>query len=286
FRKTKDLLSVIPVPAGSNLTNQILTNVGNIENKGIEFTLNTTPITNKDFNWDLSFNITRNVNTITNLTKVPNPTFPGILVGGISGGVGNTVQIHTVGLPTFSYFVYQQVYNENGMPLEGVYVDRNLDGRVTPDDRYRYKSPQPDFYFGVSSQLTYKKFFGGFVSRGSIGNYIYNNVNSTAGTFRLNSNAFLNNVTRDALASGFANSQYFSDYYMENASFFRIDNINLGYNLGKILSKKVDASLTANVQNALVITNYKGLDPEVQGGIDNNIYPRPRTFTLGVNLRF
>ncbi|WP_207506842.1 SusC/RagA family TonB-linked outer membrane protein [Telluribacter humicola] len=286
FRKTKDLLSVIPVPAGSNLTNQILTNVGNIENRGIELTLNATPVHTSDFNWDLAFNITRNVNTITNLTKVPNPTFPGILVGGIGGGVGNTIQIHTVGYPTNTYFVYQQVYDQAGQPLEGVYVDRNEDGQVTPDDRYRYQSPQPDFFLGLSSQFTYRKFFGGFVSRASIGNYMYNNINSTAGVFRVSSNAYLNNLGRNALASGFGNAQYFSDYYMENASFFRLDNLNVGYSAGKILNNRVTATVTANLQNVFVITKYSGLDPEVGGGIDNNIYPRPRTFTLGLNLGF
>lgn len=286
FRETKDLLSVIPVPAGSNLTNQILTNVGNIENEGIEFTINASPIAKKDFNWDLSFNITRNTNTITNLSKVENPNFQGILVGGISGGVGNTIQIHTVGYPTNTFFVYQQVYDENGTPLDGVYVDRNGDGAVTPDDRYRYKNPNADFFLGFSSQFTIKKFFAGFVSRANIGNYVYNNVNSGSGVFRLGTNSFLTNVTTDALATGFANNQFFSDYYMENASFFRVDNINFGYNLGKIINQKVDASLSANIQNAFVLTNYSGLDPEISGGIDNNIYPRPRTFTLGVNLGF
>jgi TonB-dependent starch-binding outer membrane protein SusC len=284
-RKTKDLLSVIPVPAGSNLTNRILTNVGNIENKGIEFTINTSPVHSDKFNWDLSFNITRNINTITNLTKVPSPSFPGILVGGISGGVGNTVQIHTVGYPTNTFYVYQQVYNENGLPLEGVYVDKNQDGVVNTSDLYRYKSPQPNFYFGVSSQFNMGKWFAGFVTRASIGNYAYNNVNSAAGAFRTSSNAFLNNGVKDITVSGFENSQYFSDYYIQNASFFRADNINLGYNLGK-LKNKIDATISANVQNAFVITKYTGLDPEISGGIDNNIYPRPRTFTLGLNLGF
>jgi TonB-dependent starch-binding outer membrane protein SusC len=284
-RKTKDLLSVIPVPAGSNLTNQILTNVGNIENKGIEFSLNLSPIHTSQFNWDLAFNFTRNKNIITNLSKVPNPSFPGVLTGGIAGGVGNTVQIHTVGFPTNSFFLYQQVYNETGQPIEGVYVDNNKDGSVTNADLYRFKSPQPDYYFGISSQLNYKKWFAGIVTRGSIGNYVYNNVNSTAGTFRTSSTGYLNNVTRNAIVTGFENSQYFSDYYVENASFFRADNINLGYNIGKI-KNKVDASISANVQNAFVITKYSGLDPEVAGGIDNNIYPRPRTFSLGLSLGF
>ena len=284
-RKTKDLLSIIPVPAGSNLTNQILTNVGNIENKGIEFALNFSPIHTSTFNWDVAFNITRNKNTISNLSKVPNPNFLGVLTGGISGGVGNTVQIHTVGYPTNSFYLYQQVYNENGQPLEGVYVDNNKDGVVSKADLYRYKSPQPDYYFGVSSQLTYNNWFAGIVTRASIGNYVYNNVNSTAGTFRNSSVGYLNNVTRNAIFTGFENSQYFSDYYVENASFFRADNVNVGYNIGKI-KNKADATISLNVQNAFVITKYSGLDPEVSGGIDNNIYPRPRTISLGLNVSF
>lgn len=285
-RLTKDLLSVIPVPAGSNLTNQLLTNVGNIENEGVEFTLNTSPIANNRVNWDLGFNLTFNKNVITNLTKVPDPTFPGILTGGISGGVGNTSQIHTVGYPVSTFYLYNQVYNSAGQPLEGVYEDRNGDGVITPDDRIRYQNPQADVFIGLSSQISVGKFYGGFVSRANLGQFVYNNVNSNAGVFRITSNNYLTNVTTDALATGFGNNQYFSNYYLRDASFFRIDNINLGYNLGKIFQKKVDASISANIQNALVLTRYNGLDPEISGGIDNNFYPRPRVFTLGVSLGF
>ena len=285
-RLTKDLLSVIPVPAGSNLTNQLLTNVGNIENEGVEFSINTTPIATKNVNWDLGFNITYNQNTITNLTKVADPTFPGILTGGIGGGVGNTAQIHTVGYPVSTFYLYNQVYDTNGKPLEGVYEDQNGDGVITPEDRIRYEAPQSDVFLGLSSQISIGKFSAGFVSRANVGNFVYNNVNSNAGVFRVTSNPFLTNVTSDALVTGFANNQYFSNYYLQNASFFRIDNINFGYSLGKIFNKKADASINANIQNALVITKYNGLDPEVGGGIDNNFYPRPRVFTLGVNIGF
>lgn len=285
-RLTKDLLSVIPVPAGSNLTNQLLTNVGNIENEGVEFSINTTPVATKNVNWDLGFNITFNQNTITNLTKVADPTFPGILTGGIGGGVGNTAQIHTVGYPVSTFYLYNQVYDSNGKPLEGVYEDQNGDGVITPEDRIRYEAPQSDVFLGLSSQISIGKFSAGFVSRANIGNFVYNNVNSNAGVFRVTSNPFLTNVTSDALVTGFANNQYFSNYYLQNASFFRIDNINFGYSLGRVFNNKADASINANIQNALVITKYNGLDPEVGGGIDNNFYPRPRVFTLGVNIGF
>lgn len=281
FKKTKDLLSVIPVPAGSNLTNQILTNVGNIENKGVEFVLNASPVQRKDINWDMSFNITYNENKITNLTKVKDPNFPGVLVGGIAGGVGNTIQIHTVGYPTYSFFVYKQVYDKSGKPIEALYADLNKDGKITPEDRYRYKSPEPNVFFGFSSQLSYKKWSLGFVMRGSIGNYMYNNFNSNYGAYRAFSFPnYLSNVSSSVLNTNFREFQLFSDYYVENASFLRMDNINIGYNFGKLLR------LSASVQNAFVITQYSGLDPEIAGGIDYNFYPRPRVYSLGVNLDF
>jgi len=287
YRKTtKDLLASIPVPAGSNLTNQILTNVGNLESKGVEFTINTTPVQNERLKWDIGFNATLNQIRITNLTKVPTPNDPGILVGGIGGGVGNTIQIHTVGYSPFTFHAYQQVYNEQGQPLEGVYVDRNQDGKITIDDRYRYQAPNPRVFLGMSSQLSYGKLSAGFVLRGNVGNYVYNNVFSGNGAYRNFTNAlgFLGNGSPNVLATNFVNNQFFSDYYIENASFLRMDNITLGYQVLNTKAMRLRAS--ANVQNAFVITKYKGLDPEVAGGIDNNFYPRPRIVSVGLNLDF
>jgi len=296
-KTTKDLLATIPVPAGSNLTNQILTNVGNLENKGIEFTINTNPVRNERHNLDVGFNITYNQNKITNLSKVPSPNDPGVLVGGITGGTGNTVQIQTVGFPTNSFFVYQQVYDASGKPLEGVYVDRGRtgettgDGKITIDDRYRYQSANPKIFLGFTSQYTYGKFSAGFVLRGNIGNYVYNNVRSNYGAYRNFTNAlgFNANGSPNVLETGFINNQYFSDYYVENGSFLRMDNLNLGYNFGKVSNrpgKGMNLRLSATAQNVFVITNYTGLDPEVSGGIDNNLYPRPRIISAGLNLDF
>ncbi|GAB3563112.1 TonB-dependent receptor [Spirosoma luteolum] len=296
-KKTRDLLAVIPVAAGSNLTNQILTNVGNLENRGVEFSINTNPIRGERSNLDVGFNITYNQNKITNLTKVPTPNDPGVLVGGISGGVGNTVQIQTVGFPTNSFYVLHQVYDQNGKPLEGVYEDRNRvgetvgDGKITIDDRYRYKSANPKIFLGFTSQYTINKFSAGFVLRGNIGNYVYNNVRSNSGAIRnfTNSLGFNGNGSTDVLNTMFVNNQYFSDYYVENASFLRMDNFNIGYNVGKVLKglrQGGNLRLQANAQNVFVITKYSGLDPEVSGGIDNNLYPRPRVFSLGANLDF
>lgn len=287
-RKTKDLLSVIPVPAGSNLTNQILTNVGNIENSGVEFTLNTRLIEKENLSWDFGFNFTFNRNKVTNLTKVPNPNYQGVLVGGISGGVGNTVQIHTVGYPTFSYFLNKQVYNEDGKPVEGLYADLNGDGLVNLDDRYRYKQADPRMYLGINSQVNYKDFSFSFVLRGNFDNYVYNNVLSNNATFRglTGTNNYLLNLSPNVLQTGFNNNQYFSDYYVENGSFLRLDNVTLGYNLKNVLGGKTNTQISLIGQNLFVLTKYTGLDPEVAGGIDNNIYPRPRILSFGLNVSF
>lgn len=287
-RKTKDLLSVIPVPAGSNLTNQILTNVGNIENSGVEFTLNTRLIEKENLSWDFGFNLTFNQNEVTNLTKVPNPNYQGVQVGGISGGVGNTVQIHTVGYPTFSYFLNQQVYNEEGKPVEGLYADLNGDGLVNLDDRYRYKQADPRLFLGINSQVSYKDFSLSFVLRGNFDNYVYNNVLSNNATYRglTGTNNFLLNLSPNVLQTGFNNNQYFSDYYVENGSFLRLDNLTLGYNLKGLLGGTSNTQISLIGQNLFTITKYSGLDPEVAGGIDNNIYPRPRILSFGLNVSF
>ncbi|MEZ4905849.1 MAG: hypothetical protein R2822_30820 [Spirosomataceae bacterium] len=184
--------------------------------------------------------------------------------------------------------MYQQVYNEAGQPLEGVYVDKNGDGKITPDDRYRYKNPTANLFFGFSPAVSFKSWNFGLVSRGSIGNYNYNNIASQNGVYRgfASSNAYLTNVAPDVLATNFNNNQYFSDYYVQNASFFRIDNINVGYNFGKVFHDKANLRLGANLQNAFIFTKYKGLDPEIAGGIDFNLYPRPRVFAFNLNLDF
>ncbi|WP_230680313.1 SusC/RagA family TonB-linked outer membrane protein [Pontibacter rufus] len=285
-KKTKDLLAVISVPAGTNLTNRILTNVGNIENKGLEAVLSYTAISNENLTWDISANATFNKSEITNLSKVKDETSVGIEAGdAISGGVGNHVQIHTVGYRPYTFYVYKQVYDQNGNPIEGVYADLNSDGIINAQDRYRYKSPEAQVYLGFSSQLAYNNWNLNFVLRGNIGNYMYNNVNSGNGVYKnLTYPNYLTNLTSDVLETGFNNNQFFSDYYVQNASFLRMENINLGYNFGKILNDKANLRLSVSVQNVFVITKYTGLDPEIASGIDNNFYPNPRVFSFGLNL--
>ncbi|MBO0947614.1 SusC/RagA family TonB-linked outer membrane protein [Fibrella forsythiae] len=287
-KKTKDLLAVIPVAAGSNLTNQILTNVGNLQNRGVEFLINTTPIQREGLKLEVGFNYTYNENKITNLTKVPTPNDPGILVGGISGGTGNTIQIQTVGYPTNTFYVNRQIYNANGQPIEGVYQDMNADGSITVNDRYRYKTANPVQLFGFTSSLAVGQFTASFVLRGTAGNYVYNNVRAGNGTTQsmVNSLGFLSNASTNVLDTRFRTQQFFSDYYVENASFLRLDNLNFGYNFGRVIGSRANLRLNATFQNLFVITKYSGLDPEISGGIDNNFYPRPRVGTLGLNLDF
>jgi iron complex outermembrane receptor protein len=288
LRKTKDLINFIPVPAGTNLTNFITTNVGDLENQGVEFSLNVLPVKNNNMTWDVGFNVTRNKNEITKLTATDDPNYNGVRTGGISGGVGNTIQIHSVGFPANSFYVYEQVYDENGNPIEGLYVDRNKDGVVNDDDRYRLEKPAPDYFFGLTSSLTVGDFEFSFAGRANVGNYVYNNVWSGTSYFNLfHPTKYLGNVNSISATTNFNNPQYDSDYFVRNASFLRLDHITVGYNFSSLLGDKVNfLKLYATVQNPLLVSNYKGIDPEIASGIDNNIYPRSRTYLLGLNVRF
>lgn len=283
-KETVDLLSFIDVPVGTNFTNRIFTNVGDMNNKGIEFTLNSNIIQKSKLTWDLGFNITYNKNEVTRLTKVNDPTFIGVATGGISGGVGNTIQIHSIGYRPSSFFVLQQVYNDQKKPIEGLYVDRNKDGVINNLDYYRYKSPEPEVVLGFNTAVSYEKWNFSTVLRANFGNYMYNNIFSGNGVFQPGSQQFLNNVHRNYQETGFGTYQYFSDYYVENASFLRMDNFTVSYDFGKVFNNKANLRVTGNVQNVFVTSKYRGLDPEIAGGIDNNFYPRPRIFSLGANL--
>ncbi|TGE18285.1 SusC/RagA family TonB-linked outer membrane protein [Hymenobacter elongatus] len=286
LRQTNDLLAKV-APAGlTNLTNEIITNIGSLENRGVEFSLNTNPVRNNDINWNLNFNVAYNENKITDLGATL-PTFTGYAVGGISGGVGSNIQVNSVGFPANSFFVQKQVYDSNGRPIEGLYTDVNNSGTSNIDDRYRYKSAAPTTTLGLSSNASYRKLDLAFSMRANLGNYVYNNVNSQAAALAsLSTNGFLQNVTPNIYDTNFQGFQYFSDYYVENASFLRMDNVTLGYNLRTFAENKSNIRVTLAVQNVFVVTKYTGLDPEISNGIDNNFYPRPRTVTLGLNLGF
>lgn len=280
-RDTEDLLFSARPPAGTNLTNRIFANIGNLENKGFEVSLNVMPISTKDMQWSIGANLTRNQNRITDLLG-DQPT------GGIGGGVGNNIQLHRENAPASSFYVYQQVYDETGQPVEGLYADRNADGQITSQDLYLYENPAPDYFLGVTSNFNYGNFDFSFAGRANFGNYVYNNVlsNNTNIAGARNSTGFLLNRHVRSQEIGFNVPQYFSDYFLENASFFRMDHITAGYRFNQVFgdARGGDLRVYVTMQNAFVITNYTGLDPEVFGGIDNDIYPRSRTFLVGVNL--
>jgi iron complex outermembrane receptor protein len=258
-----------------------------MENKGFEISLGGKPVVTNDWVWDLNINAAMNDNKITKLTAIDDPSFLGNPTGGISGGVGNMIQMNSVGYPTNSFFVYQQVYDQNGKPVEGLYVDRNNDGKITDADRYHYKSPNADWTFGVFTTLTYKKISFSAAGHAAIGNYMYNNVSSNRGVYSnlyRPEGPYLGNVTSDVFDVNFNNQQYLSDYYVQNASYFKMDYMTLAYDFGKVIKNSAGLRLSFTVNNVFTITKYKGLDPEIQSGIDNNIYPRSRVFVLGVNL--
>lgn len=287
YRETTDLLNVVPVPAGTNFTNRILSNVGTLEVKGFEFNLTGRPISTEDTFWEIGFNLSHNVNEITKLTTVDDPDYIGVETGDIAGGTGNTIQIHSVGHPRSSFYVFEQVYDDNGNPVEGLYVDQNDDGVVNEDDKYRYESPDPDVVLGLSSRFEYKNWDASFSARANLGNYVYNNVASSNAFYSdMLYTQYIRNAPTSIFNTNFNTEQFFSDYYVENASFLRMDNITLGYTFSDIMTAVSSLRISATVQNAFIITEYSGLDPEVFGGIDNNLYPRPRTFMLGLNLNF
>ncbi len=289
-RNTKDLLNRIPVPAGTNLTNFVTTNVGNMENQGIELGLFIKPVLTRNVSWDVGLNMAYNVNEITKLTATDDPAYEGVLTGGISGGVGSNIQIHTVGYAPRSFFVYEQLYDENGNLLENMFADRNNDGIINGLDRYRYEKPAADYTFGLTSRLEIGKFDLSFAGRASVGNYVYNNLKTDMGylnrLFLSTGGQSLWNVHQSAIDLDVVNqaSLTFSDHFVQKADFFRMDHITMGYNFDKVVGEFMRVYVTA--QNPFVITGYDGLDPEMFNGIDNNIYPRPRTFVLGVNIEF
>ncbi len=281
LRKTKDLLTYANFPAGSNLSNMGNMNLGDLENYGIEFNLLTRPVVTQEFQWQSNVNVAWNKNKVTRLAEGADTS---------TGGIGNGINIqkHQEGFPAYSFWVYEQVYNPDGTPLEGVYVDRNGDGEITDADKYLYHSKDPAVTINWQNTFNYKNWDFGISLRASIGNWVYNAnemnnafISSTATPplSNLLNNVYLWNMTRDTNVRS-------SDYFVRNASFVRCDNITLGYTWDDLLNNALRLRLYGAVQNPFVITKYKGLDPEVGSGIDNNIYPRPVTFSVGVVAQF
>lgn len=283
-KKTKDLIANVYIDPFTNFGNMMNKNIGDMENKGIEFNINADLVKSNDIDFTLGYNIAFNDNKITNLS---NDNY----VGGIDGGTGNNIQIHREGYAPYSFYVYKQIYDVNGKPIEGAYEDLNGDGIINDKDRYIHKNPYADVTMGFNLFFRYKNLDLSASARANLGNYAYNNVASAKGYSRKatgNGQNYLSNVHTDFYNAGFVeitDSNLMSDYYVQDASFFRIDNITIGYNLNQAI-KGLDVRLYGAVQNVAVFTNYDGLDPEMFGGIDNNFYPRPRTFVFGLNVKF
>lgn len=281
-RKTKDLLTFANYPAGSNLTNKGNMNIGDLENIGVEFTLTARPIVTKDFTWTSSYNVAWNKNKITRLAEGADTQ-----TGGISAGTGGTIQKHEVGYPAYSFYVYEQVYDKNGNPLEGVFVDRNGDGQINEADKYLYHSRDPKVTMTWNNTFNWKNWDLGFVLRANIGNWMYNNNQAANVSKRANAALPLSNLMADTFLFETSDiTTIMSDYFVQNASFLRCDNITLGYTWQNLLNNHLRLRLYGAVQNPFVITKYKGLDPEVFSGIDNGVYPKPTTFSLGVVASF
>jgi len=293
IKKTSRLLESIPEPAGTNFSAFILSNVGDMKNTGVEFNINAQAIKSKDLNWDVNFNMSYNKNVITNLTVIPDdPTYPGFPSGQINGtGAQGFAFINTVGYSKNTFNLYQQIYDsKTGLPIEGLFNDVNRDGIINSSDVVKNHRADPNLFFGFSTNLSYKKWSAGFVLRASFNNYVYDQFLATDGSLtNILGGSTINNVSTSYLTTlfkGNTTTQFLSDYYLYNASFLKMDNFNIGYDFGKIINGKASLRGTINVQNAFVITNYPGIDPEVSSGIDTNPYPRPRIFSLGFNLNF
>lgn len=278
-RKTKDLLASVPTAAGTNFSKTILTNVGNVDSKGIEVSLNATPIQTKDWEWNLSYNFTWQNMKVKNLSLTKGGSQTNVKVGPSIDAY--RFQVLSEGYEPYMFYVYHQLYDsKTGKPIEGAYADLNNDGEINESDLYRYHSPAPKYIMGLSTSLRYKQLTLGMSFRANIDNYVYNGMGMSTGAFETVSynNSQLNNLNTCFLKTGFKTRQYLSDYYVENASFLKLDNLSLSYNVGKI-NKWASLTVSAMVQNVFTITGYSGTDPEVPNGMDNSFYPRPRTYS-------
>ncbi|MBT8273542.1 MAG: SusC/RagA family TonB-linked outer membrane protein, partial [Bacteroidia bacterium] len=259
--------------------------VGETTSKGLELSLNGQVARSEDFNWDLGFNVTFQDVEITKLNLSGDPSFF-IPQGGIAGGVGNTIQLWRPGLDPSTFFVFRQVYDSSGNPIEGAYVDVNGDNQITEADRQAYKKATPDVFAGLTSSLNYKNLDFNFTFRGSFGNYVYDNVASDRGNITTvvnNPGDYYSNAHSSVLDTNFNNQRLFSDYYIRSADFVKLDNVSVGY---LIPGEKITFRASLSATNVFTISDYEGIDPELSNGIDNNFYPRPRTYVLGLNMTF
>jgi iron complex outermembrane receptor protein len=289
YRETKDLINAeTKVAAGTNFSEYVAANIGSLKNQGVEFSVLGVVLEAKDLRWEIGGNFAYNKNEIISLSYGENTS--SIRRYGHTGGDGGfQLMVHSVGNPAGMYYVYQQIYDANGKPIEGFYKDRNNDGQINEQDLYMFHKPAPDWTFGFNTKLVWKAWDLSIAGHGSVGNYNFNAVaanNAEVAPPRVYANEFLQNRVRCAFEPNFQYKQVLSDYYVQDASFVRVDNITLGWSFKKSQRLPLSGRIYGSVQNPFVITKYKGLDPEVFGGVDSNFYPRPLTGLLGVNINF
>ncbi len=298
YRNTTDLLNTVTIPVGTNFGSTLTKNIGSLKNYGVEFAFNVKPVVTRDFTWDISYNIAWNHNEITALTgNLTGDKDYYIMTGEtISRGNGTNVMANRVGEAANSFFVYQQVYDKDGKPIEGMYVDRNADGKINASDRYFYKKPAADVIMGFTTKFLYKNWDLSAAFHASLGNYVYYNYLSDKASVSapgLYSNSAFTNTFPEAVELGFTGQgteYWLSDYFVRNASYLKCSNVTLGYSFAPLFKsgnrEMLAGRIFFTVQNPFIITKYKGLDPEVSSGVDKNPYPRPRSFQIGLNLNF
>ena len=293
YKVTTDLLNSIPIPAGANFTNQMTSNIGSLTSQGVEFNLDLTPVRTRDFYWNIGLNATWIDTRIDKLTAIYNPEYIGVPTGGISTGQGSNIQIHSEGYAPNTFYVFEQVYDENGYPVQNVFVDQDDNGIIDDKDLVRKHSPRPDVYFGLNMQFQYKSFDLGFNSHGSIGNYVFNDYDSArcSANYTFSNPASVRNVPKAVyyeyrFKDPVTVQQAKSDLFLENASFWKLDNITIGYTFQRLFKTDLSARLSFTAQNVATITRYSGPDPEVSSGIANNAWPRPRSFVFGLTINY
>lgn len=285
-KNTRDLLATVPIAAG-NFSNKNTLNVGKMEIKGLEASITLVPIKKENLTWDVNFNASHYKSKVTDLgVNFPEGFAMRSSSGNIAGGTDQWILANSVGQPANSFYVYQQVYDASGKPIEGVYVDRNNDGVINDKDRYFYKSINPDVTLGFNTKLNYKKWDFSMTMRAVLGNYVYNNSASNSSVQSLATNEYIQNINSLSADYNFTAPQYYSDIFVENASFLRLDNVNVGYNFGEVFGPKSNLKVYALLQNVFVITKYKGVDPEIFGNVDNGFYQRPKVYSVGFNFQF
>ncbi len=289
YRETTDLINTeAKTPSGTNFAEYVVSNIGTLTNTGVEITLGGMPIAKKDLQWRIDANLAFNKNEITKLSSGAEDTDVRRFERTSDGDGATTIKAHAVNQHAGMFYVFQQVYGTDGKPIEGAYIDRNGDGSINEGDLYFYHNADPKMTFGISTKLQYKDFDFSIAGHGSLGNWMYNGVAANSAALAPNSVyavSALTNKTKSAFETNFQEAQVLSDYYIQLASFFRIDNITLGYSFSNVFDK-IGGRVYFTVQNPFVFTKYDGLDPEISGGVDNSFYPRPVTFLLGLNLNF